>query len=255
MKDNIININEEIGTNPFAPVEPDFGKLFKSMRYFLLGLLEAASLPGMPEKQRDELLRYRIALDALEYAAKIHCGIRKNGRTPEFQHQLEIAHLLRTKLRYLRFPAETLAAVFLHDTPEDYDVKHGELEQRFGKIVADAAVLLNKYDEEGQQKPLDAYYTALGHCPICSVVKPGDNCQNVSSMSDVFSFKKQYEYSMNIKTRSWAMMKDARRRFSDQEPVYESLKFIMRIQYNAVMAALNALQFDIATGEIHPALS
>jgi hypothetical protein len=222
-------------------VTGEFDKLFISMQFYLLGI--AVHQP-----------QYQVAYDALIYASKIHVGVRKNGITPEFQHQLEIAHLIRTMLRGLMHPAETLAAIFLHDTPEDYDVPRAELDRLFGPMVADAAMLLNKYDEQGQQKPLDAYYEALGRNPITSVAKPGDNGQNQSSMAGVFTYKKQFEYSLNIKNRGWDMMKVARRLFPEQESVYENLKFLLRIQYNAVQAMLTALEFDPTTGEIHPAL-
>lgn len=222
-------------------VTGEFDKLFLSMQFFLLGI--AVHQP-----------QYQVAYDALIYASRIHVGFRKNGVTPEFQHQLEIAHLIRTMLRGLMHPAETLAAIFLHDTPEDYDVPRAELDRLFGPMVADAAMLLNKYDEQGQPKSLDAYYEALGRNPITSVAKPGDNGQNQSSMAGVFTYKKQFEYSLNIKNLSWDMMKVARRLFPEQESVYENLKFLLRIQYNAVHAMLTALEFDPATGKIHPAL-
>jgi hypothetical protein len=222
-------------------VTGEFDKLFISMQYFLLGLMVYEP-------------KYQVAYDALLYASEIHVGFRKDGKTPEFQHQLEIAHLIRTMLRGLIYPAETLASIFLHDTPEDYDVQYAEIKRRFGEMVANATSLLNKYDEQGNPKPLDDYYSALAYDPIASVAKPGDNGHNQSTMADVFSYKKQFEYSLNIKNRSWNMMKVARRMWPEQEAVYENLKFLLRVQYNAVQAMLGALKFDPVTGKIHPAL-
>jgi hypothetical protein len=226
---------------PLAPVTGQFEKLFDSMQFFLLGAMKHDN-------------SYRIAYEALQVASAIHVGVRKDGKTPEFQHQLEIAHLVRTMLRNLIHPAETLAAIFLHDTPEDYDVPYAEINWLFGVLVANATRLLNKYDEQGNPKPLDEYYAALAYDPIASVAKPADNGHNQSTMASVFSYKKQFEYSLNIKNRSWNMMKVARRLWPEQESVYENLKFLLRIQYNAVQAMLNAVQFDPETGEIHPAL-
>jgi len=226
---------------PLAPVTGQFDKLFDSMQFFLLGAMKHDN-------------SYRIAYEALQVSSAIHVGVRKDGKTPEFQHQLEIAHLVRTLLRSLIHPAETLAAIFLHDTPEDYDVPYAEINWLFGVLVANATTLLNKYDEQGNPKPLDEYYAALAYDPIASVAKPADNGHNQSTMASVFSYKKQFEYSLNIKNRSWNMMKVARRLWPEQEAVYENLKFLLRIQYNAVQAMLNAVQFDPETGEIHPAL-
>lgn len=221
-------------------VSSHFEKLFISMQYFLLGLTVHEA-------------EYQVAYDAMMYGSEVHIGFRKDGITPEFQHQLEIAHLLRTLLRCMMFPAETLASVFLHDTPEDYDVEYAEMLKRFGKKVADATKMLNKYDEQGNPKPLDEYYSAMSGCPICSLVKPGDNGHNQSTMS-VFTYKKQFEYSLNIRQRSWDMIKVARRFWPQQEAAYENLKFLLRVQYNAVQAMLTAVEFDPVTGKIHPAL-
>jgi len=228
---------------PAAPgrVFSQFDKLFISMQYFLIGLIAHDA-------------QYQVAYDAMLYAADIHVGYRKDGKTPSFQHQLEIAHLLRTMLRNMMFPAQTLAVAFLHDTPEDYDVSHATLTEKFGKMVADGAMRLNKYDEAGNPKSLDEYYADQANCPMCSLVKPGDNTQNQSTMSGVFGYKKQFEYSLNIRRRSWDMIKVARRRWPQQEAAYENIKFLLRIQYNATQAMLEAVQFDPDTGKVHPAL-
>jgi hypothetical protein len=224
-----------------APVAGQFDKLYVSMQYFLLGMIVYDRT-------------YQVAYDALMFAETYHVGFRKDGVTPEFQHQLEIGHLIRTMLRGLMYPAETLASVFLHDTPEDYGVKRAIIEEKFGPRVAHATALLNKYDDEGNAKPLDTYYSDMAYDPIASVAKPADNAHNQSTMGTVFAFKKQFDYSLNIKTRSWEMMKVARRNWPQQESVYENLKFLLRVQYNAVQAMLHAVQFDPATGKVHPAL-
>jgi hypothetical protein len=237
-EDKLADAAEEVLT----PVFGKFEKLFISMQYFLLGAMV-----------HDD--SYRIAYDALLFASAVHTGLRKDGKTPEFQHQLEIAHYLRTMLRSLIYPAETLAASFLHDTPEDYDVPYAEIESRFGARVAKTTSLLNKYDEQGAPKPLRKYFMALADDAMGSAIKPTDNGHNQSTMAAVFSYKKQFEYSLNIKNLSWEMMKVARRKWPEQEAVYENLKFLLRIQYNAVQAMLNAVQFDPVTGKIHPALS
>lgn len=228
-------------TPVFERVAGQFDKLFISMEFFLLG-----AMVNRPE--------YYVAHDALHYAAKIHVGKRKDGKTPEFQHQLEIAHHIRTLLRYALYPAETLATIFLHDTAEDYGVPYEVIEERFGPLVAEAADLMNKYDRQGNAKPPEVYYPSLGYNAITSLGKPGDNTNNQGSMAGVFSFKKEFEYSLNIKRQSWEMMKVARRLFPEQEAAYENLKLMLRIQYNAVQAKLKALQYDPVTGLVHPAL-
>jgi len=225
----------------FERVSGHFDKLFISMEYFLLG-----AMVNKPE--------FYVAYDALHYASGIHIGKRKDGKTPEFQHQLEIAHHIRTLLRYALYPAETLASIFLHDTPEDYGIEYDVIDARFGPLVAEATDLMNKYDRNGNPKPPEVYYPGCAGNAITSLAKPGDNGNNQGSMAGVFSFKKEYEYSLNIKRQSWEMLKVARRLFPEQEAAYENLKLLLRVQYNAVQAKLKALQFDPATGQVHPAL-
>lgn len=52
-----------------------YQRLFIAMRYWLIGV-------SKNDKQ------YEPALEALEYAKHIHIGLRKDGKTPEFQHQI-----------------------------------------------------------------------------------------------------------------------------------------------------------------------
>lgn len=212
-----------------------YEKLFISMQYFLLGI-----------KVHNPV--YQVSYDALLFGAEYHTGVRKNGTTPEYQHQLEIAHHLRTLLPSMLYPAETLAAAFLHDTDEDYNVGRQELE-KFGRRVVHAVLLLNKYDEDGKLKPTDEYYSAMAFDPIASLVKPTDNGNNQSTMEGVFGHKKQFEYSHNIKHRSWPMIRAARKNFPEQEAAYENLKLLLRIQYNGVQAMLTAAGFDPETGQ------
>src|SRR4051812_21004615 len=96
---------------------PAYNKLYISLRYFLLGR------------------EFYMAADALQFASQYHIGTRKDGITPEFQHQIEITHYLRTLLPSMMFPEETLAAALLHDVPEDYGVPHAVITNRFGSIV------------------------------------------------------------------------------------------------------------------------
>ena len=85
---------------------------------------------------------YYMAVKAMEYAGKHHTGLRKDGKTPEFYHQLSIAGYVRTLI--LLHPEETMAAAFLHDVVEDCDISVSEIERRFGKDTAFAVSLLSK---------------------------------------------------------------------------------------------------------------
>src|SRR5277367_1472271 len=101
-----------------------YEKLRISLRYFLLGK------------------EFYKAADALEFAGEYHTGLRKDGVTPEFQHQIEITHYLRTLLPSFLYPEETLTAALLHDVTEDYGVLATTISERYGPIVSLAVQLL-----------------------------------------------------------------------------------------------------------------
>jgi (p)ppGpp synthase/HD superfamily hydrolase len=190
-----------------------FEKLRVTLRYFLLGR------------------EYYMAADALEYAGKYHTGFRKDGVTPEFQHQIEIAHFTRTLLPSMMFPEDTIAAVLLHDVPEDYGVPHAEIANRFGAKVGRAVFLMDKHS--------NANFAAIGEDPIASIAKGGDRVHNLQSMSGVFTREKQLKYIAEAKEKFLPMLKTARRLFPRQEAAYENIKHMMNSQLE-LLEVLNA---------------
>ena len=202
-----------------------FEKLFISLRYYLL-----AAAKFDPS--------YKYALDALEFAKEIHVGTRKDGFTPEFQHQLEIAHFIRTL--DIRFPAATIAVVLLHDVLEDYSnkppfVTKEQIYARFGQQIGDACVLISK-EYQGVKVPTQEYYDQMALCPICSIAKGGDRVHNQSSMANVFTKTKQLSYIDETVNYVLPMLKVARRIHFDQESAYENIKFVLQSQITFVHA-------------------
>lgn len=193
----------------------EYDKLRISLRYFLLGR------------------EFYMAADALEYAAGFHTGFRKDGVTPEFQHQIEIAHYVRTLSPSLMFPEDTLAAVLLHDVPEDYGVPHGDIANRFGPKVGRAVFLMDKNS--------NARFESIGEDPIASVAKGGDRIHNLQSMVGVFTREKQIKYVAEAQEKFLPMLKQARRLFPKQEAAYENIKHMMTSQIE-LLEALNATE-------------
>ncbi len=202
-----------------------YQKLFIAIRYWLIGM-----------SQNDP--QYINTINALEYAKNIHIGFRKDGKTPEFQHQIEIAHYLRTLYKGLLHPGATMAAAFLHDVPEDYDISFEEIEERFGKQVRDAVHLLTK-KYRGEKKEMDQYFDEMAHCPIASVIKGADRINNHQSMHPVFTEEKQRSYMEETKTYIIPMLKKARHLHVQQEFIYENIKFVLNSQMILVNHRLN----------------
>lgn len=203
-----------------------FEKLKLSLRYWLLGKAETD-----PE--------YYKVLDALEFAHSFHQGTRKDGSTPEFQHQLEIAHYLRTLSASLTKPAVVLAAALLHDVAEDYDIAFEELEARFGAEITRVVRLLTK-KHRGQVIPPEEYFARIATDECASVIKGADRIHNLQSMLGVFSLEKQAKYCEEVEKYFLPMLKAARRAFSRQEAVYENIKLVLNSQLQLLAAIREA---------------
>lgn len=188
-----------------------FAKRQISLRYWLLGK------------------GYLKALKAMEFAAAYHKGTRKDGVTPEFDHQISIAHFVRSLLTTLLFPEETLCVIFLHDVCEDYHVSREEIERLFGTMVADAVWRMTK-TWRGQKKDEARLFEEMAECPIASVAKGADRIHNLQSMVGVFTPEKQKTYMGEVRELFLPMLKRARRLFPEQDSAYENIKHMLNSQ-------------------------
>lgn len=188
-----------------------FNKLILAARYFLLG--------------KD----FYKAAEALEFGAEHHTGVRKDGVTPEFQHQLEVFHCIRTVLPCVMYPEETLIVAILHDTKEDKGILSSVFTEKFGSRVSQAIDLLDKNGKDTQQ-----VFDGIGGDPIASVVKGFDRTRNQGTMAGVFSVEKELGYIKETETFIIPMLKKARRKFPQQEPAYENVKHMLNCQIDMV---------------------
>lgn len=191
-------------------------KLRVSLRYWLLGR------------------GYMNACEAMEYAEQFHTGFRKDGVTPEFDHQINIAHYVRT-LPNLMHQEDTISTVFLHDVREDYNVSDHEIRQKFGNLVADAVERMTKVFR-GSKKDETTVFEQIAECPIASIAKGGDRIHNFQTMVGVFTPKKQLSYIAEGKEFFMPMIKKARRKFPSQEAAYENIKHMLNTQMNLITA-------------------
>lgn len=191
----------------------EYEKLRSALRYWLYGK------------------EYYLAVKAMEFAAKHHTGVRKDGLTPEFYHQLSIAGYTRTLISL--YPEDTMAVAFLHDIVEDYSVSVGELERQFGKRVAFSVALLSK-KKDGYTIESDPYYLNICNDAIASLIKGADRIHNFQTMIDVFDVPKQKQYIDDCKEGILPMLKRARRKFPEQEPAYENIKHALLSQIDLI---------------------
>lgn len=181
-----------------------YKKLKSTLLYFLLGR------------------EYYRAADALEFFSKYHTGLRKDGVTPEYQHQIEIAHYVRSILSSISHPEDTIITILGHDSTEDHGVPLSIIRDRFGDRVAHSINLLDKNGKESQ-----AYFSAIAEDEIASIGKGADRIHNVQTMVGVFSLEKQARYLNEVDEYFLPMLKTARRRFPRQEAAYENMKHML----------------------------
>jgi (p)ppGpp synthase/HD superfamily hydrolase len=197
-----------------------YDKLYTVLKYYLLGR------------------NYINAVEALHYAREFHCGTRKDGTTPEFQHQVEIA-LYVTTLKDVVEEERAIIAVLLHDVAEDYGVSLHDLELKFGEVSRDDVWCLTK-KYRGEVKDKGVYYEDLAKNPIASVCKGSDRVHNVNSMTGVFTLEKQESYIDEVETLVLPMIKQAKLNFPHQSSAYSNIQHMLRSQVRLVRAMIDA---------------
>ncbi|MFG6080315.1 HD domain-containing protein [Paracoccus litorisediminis] len=187
---------------------------------------------------------FTMALEAMEFAKSYHQGTRKDGITPEFFHQVSMANFARTLVSGLRHPEEVFATIFLHDAVEDGGLAVAEIRRRFSDRVADAVDALSKVIGGVKRSPADVR-RMIEADPVASVVKGIDRANNQGSMLGVFSLEKQVEYIEETEGFILPILKQGRRSFPDQEPVYENIKHLLTRE----IRLLRALHAEIRARE------
>jgi len=179
---------------------------------------------------------YFKALNALEIAKEIHDGYRKDGKTPEFQHQLEIALYIMT-LKDIEQLEDTIIVALLHDTDEDYphDLSH-EQKQQFDGFSIQRIEMLNKH----RAVSMEEYFRMIGNDRVCSLVKGVDRINNFQSMHGAFTIEKQIKYAVEVKEFFLPMLKRARKKYPKQMDAYYNIENMLKSQYQLVTLFINA---------------
>lgn len=217
-------------------MKQDYDKIRRNIRQWMLGK------------------EYHVAIAAMELGLLYHTGTRKDGVTPEFQHQVSQATFCRTLDSILMFPEETLAVIFLHDIVEDCEITMPEValalehkgtpDDMLRRITSALVKMNNQYGdgfvngEKSPKKPKAEYYGAMILDPISSICKGMDRMHNHQSMNGVFDKEKMADYIDETNTYIIPMLKDARKEWSQQEAAYTNVKHILQTQIEWVQAIL-----------------
>lgn len=184
---------------------------------------------------------YNDALIAMEFASRHHTGFRKDGTTPEFDHQVSIA-LFATTLPNLTYRAEVITTIFYHDLREDYHITEAEIRAKhplaskdFLDRVCRAVENMTK-EWRGVKKDEVQLFNAMADDPVASISKGCDRIHNFQSMVGVFKLSKQKEYIAEGKRLFLPMLKTARKQFTHQALAYENIKHMLLSQIELIEA-------------------
>lgn len=220
----VATIASSLAPKDEAAIKARFSKLVKALRYYLQGAA-------------DQNPDYYIPLRAFNLAMGTHVGVRKDGVTPEFVHQLETTLFLRTLRSSIKNLHIVLAVQLLHDITEDYGFTYEQLQEKFGTEVAEGVLRMSKV-VDGRKLSNEEYFREMLKSPVATLCKGADRIHNQQSMPGVFSLQKQQEYLAETEKYILPMLKQARRLYPEQENAYENIKFILKSQVELVKGML-----------------
>jgi (p)ppGpp synthase/HD superfamily hydrolase len=196
----------------------NFDKLYTALKYYLIGK------------------GYKDALKALSFAHEYHTGFRKDGKTPEFQHQLEIA-LHITTLKDLVDEESCICVALLHDVVEDYNVDIKIIKDKFGESRAHSTWCITK-KYHGIKKSQEQYMHECANDREASIVKGVDRYNNLGSMVGVFTVEKQKLYLKEAKEFFLPMLKTASKIFTEQNHAYMNIRNSISMQIQLIGTSL-----------------
>ena len=186
------------------------------LKYFLLGkgYFEAIKALGYIEQTNERLppeKRYR-----------------KDKVTPNLHHQIRVA-LSIIQLNGVMDEELCIICALLHDVQEDLHISKSEIEELFGRKVAEIVWrLTKKYINIVKNK--EAYIHDMSECQVTSLVKGVDRLDNLSTMIGVFSLEKQLEYAEEAEKLFLPMIKKASKYFPSQIHAYTQISLTMKRQ-------------------------
>jgi guanosine-3',5'-bis(diphosphate) 3'-pyrophosphohydrolase len=133
----------------------------------------------MPDTLRQ---RYLPLLEAVSFAARAHHGqMRKDKATPYVSHVFRVTLIVRD-IFGIR-DRQALLAALLHDTVEDTLADFDELEERFGRELAEWVALLSKDKRQREPERESAYVAQLVRAPwqvkACKLADVFDNLMDL----------------------------------------------------------------------------
>lgn len=124
------------------------------------------------------------AKQALKYATQAHAGQTRSGGDPYISHPVRVANTVASEKMSKNIDA-LISAAYLHDTIEDTDTTHEDLEKMFGGLVASLVQELTS-DKKAIEKIGKTAYLAKKMSIMSSyalVIKLADRLDNVQDIA------------------------------------------------------------------------
>ena len=176
---------------------------------------------------------YHEALKAIKFGETYHKGIRKDGITPEFFHQISMAYQFQTIHQLAIDPERVFVAIFLHDLMEDYpdQVNFGHFLDVFknedrARVYYKDSIRLDKKSKEDTLE----YFDGIQKCQVASLVKGLDRWHNFDTMTGVFTREKQVEYINECENWIIPMLQEAEDLYPEQSMLYRNLIGLLYVQ-------------------------
>ncbi len=160
---------------------------------------------GELEKLLDTINGYQpefdseMVKDAYSYAKEMHEGQFRSSGEPYYLHPVEVAQILAD----MRMDVTTIVTAILHDTIEDTDATFVDLEERFGKVVADLVDGVSKLTRiesqtvEGKQaENFRKLLLAMSEDIRVLLVKLADRLHNMRTMGGIKKIEKRRRISL-----------------------------------------------------------
>lgn len=201
-----------------------YSKLEHALKYYLVGA------------------KFHLALKAFNFAKQHHGGLRKDGVTPEFQHQLEIA-LYVTTLKGIPNEEELIFYALMHDVLEDNSsiTIDDLLNELFPKHWVENLLLISKkYRGQKTVSDLDAYFYNMIECPSIILVKGIDRINNLQTMGGVFTIEKQLAYVTEVRTYFLPTLKIGAAKAPELFPAFMNVRTVLKCQVGLIEQVIEA---------------
>lgn len=176
---------------------------------------------------------YHQALEALNLCKQVSVGVRRDGVTPNFSHQLHIVRFSISLAPLLIHAQRVMTLGFLHDVIEDGLMDKSFIEEKFGEEIAKSVVLLSKIRDNSKIFD-DEYYADLLEDPHCCLVKGIDRLHNLETMAGAFTPEKKVIYLKETEQYVLPMLKATRNNHPEFIEAIDIIRHIMKINVRLI---------------------